>query len=71
MSDPQRDLRSDLLRGCEAIAEYIGEDERRTYHLLQQGLLPGMKQGAVWISRKSALNRHYQLGNTPGEGQRG
>jgi len=64
-------LRDDVLRGCAAIAEYIGEDERRTFSLLQRGLLPAQKEGAVWVSRKTRLDRHYELSNTPREHQRG
>ena len=62
-------LAADILRGVGAISEYTGETERRTYYLLQRKLLPGMKQGAVWLSRKSALDRHYKIDNPPGEHQ--
>jgi hypothetical protein len=58
-------LARDLLRGTKAISEYIGEDPRRVYSLLQRNLLPCRKEGAVWVSSRSALRRHYQIDNTP------
>ncbi len=52
-------LKDDLLRGVTKIADHIGESERRTYYLLERSLIPGFKIGAIWHSRKSALDRHY------------
>jgi hypothetical protein len=52
-------LREDLLRGAEEIAEFIGRDVRATYYLLQQKLLPAIKEGDVWVTTKSRLRRHY------------
>jgi hypothetical protein len=55
-------LANDILRGCPAIADYIGESPRQTYHLLETGQLPGFKMpnGREWRARKSTLNRHYE-----------
>ena len=52
-------LASDLLRGVKAIAEYIGENERRTFYLVGKHI-PARKECGIWISRKSWLDAHYQ-----------
>jgi hypothetical protein len=49
----------DLLRGVPAIAEYIGETERKTYYQCEKGLIPVGKLGATWIASKTKLRRHY------------
>jgi hypothetical protein len=55
-------LADEILKGCPAIADYIGESPRQTYHLLETGQLPGFKMpnGREWRARKSTLNRHYE-----------
>jgi hypothetical protein len=53
-------LANDKLRGVKAIAEYIGENVRRTFYLVSEGLIPARKEGGVWISFKSWLDAHYQ-----------
>ena len=53
------DIPKDILKGAAQIAEYIGEDERRTYYLLERGHIPGFKVGRHWHSRKSMLDRVY------------
>ena len=55
-------LANELLRGVPAIADYVGETPRQTYHLLETGQLPGFKmpRGNVWHARKSTLNEHYR-----------
>jgi len=55
----QPDLAADLLRGCAAIAAFIGDDERQTFYGLQTGAIPAIKQGRLWISTKSRLIKHY------------
>jgi hypothetical protein len=52
-------LADDILRGCASIAKFIGEDERRTFTLLQEGVLPAQKERNIWVSTKSALKAHY------------
>ena len=47
------ELRDDLLVGVVKIAEWRGEPTRRTYYLLERGLLPGYKRGRIWELRKS------------------
>ena len=55
------DLSSDRLRGMKAIAQFIGEDERRCYYLATNGLLPGVfKQGSVWLGLKSVIREGYE-----------
>jgi hypothetical protein len=53
-------IAADKLRGVPAIAEYIGEPVRRTYYLLDRRLLPGGKEGSIWIASRSALSVHYR-----------
>lgn len=60
-------LRDDLLRGVSKIAEYIGENQRRTNHLLAMGILPGRKDGLKWVSKKSVIDRHYSIDVEPTE----
>jgi hypothetical protein len=73
MNNQSDDLASDILRGCPAIAEYIGLPERQTFYILQRKLLPAWKEGKFWVSTKSRLKRHYnESGNTTqSEHQRG
>jgi hypothetical protein len=52
-------LGSDLLRGVKAIADFINEEERSTYHKLSTGQLPGGKEGVQWIASKAVLRKHY------------
>ena len=54
-------LGSDILRGCPAIATFIKVDERRAFTLLQEGLIPGHKEGGLWVSSREALRRHYSM----------
>jgi hypothetical protein len=47
---------SDLLWGVEAIASYIGRNNRQTYYLLQTHKIPAQKVGAIWIGRRSKID---------------
>ena len=49
------ELADDLLSGVKAIARFTGDSERRVYHLLETGQLPGFKLGGRWTSRKSTI----------------
>ncbi len=53
-------LCDDLLTGARAIGRHIGEDSRRTYYLLEHGLIPGFKLGSLWYARKSSLRRRFE-----------
>ena len=51
-----------MLVGSQAIAEYIGEDLRKTFYLLQKKQLPAFKLpgSSVWRARKSTLQNHIK-----------
>jgi hypothetical protein len=51
-------LSDDLMIGVEAIAEFTGQPERRVFHMLASGQLPGFKLGSKWAARKSTLQQH-------------
>jgi hypothetical protein len=55
-------LTDNLLRGVSAIADYVGESPRQTYHLLETGQLPGFKMpnGRIWHAHKATLRKHYE-----------
>jgi hypothetical protein len=56
----QPTLADDILGGVKAISEFIGEDERRTYYLLEKRLIDGtFKQGARWVGLKSKIREGY------------
>jgi hypothetical protein len=52
-------IANDKLTGAVAIAEFIGEKPRRTFHLLSSGLLPAGKLGGEWIASRKALRERY------------
>ena len=51
---------NDLLHGAQSIADFRNEPVRRTYYLLERGLLPAAKLGASWEARKSRLLDHQR-----------
>ena len=53
------DIGQDLLWGCRAISDHIGQPERKTVYMLERGLLPGGKSGARWVASKSAIAEHF------------
>jgi hypothetical protein len=52
-------LGADLLRGIKAIAQFLGESERRCYYLVERGLIPCGKEGASLVASRAALRAHY------------
>ncbi len=55
------ELKNDLLVGAAKIAEFRGESERRTYHLLESGQLAGaFKTGGRWNLLKSIHTARLQ-----------
>jgi hypothetical protein len=58
-------LADDLLRGAQAIADEIGDSERRTRYLLERGRLPAKKVGNSWYGSRSRL-REFSLGGAEG-----
>jgi hypothetical protein len=57
LSNQSKTEANDLLWGVEAIAAYIGRNVRQTYYALQTQKIPGQKSGALWVSRKSTIDR--------------
>ena len=53
------DIASDKLSGVAEISDFIDEDKRRTYYLLEKKLLPAGKLGSIWIASKKLLREHY------------
>jgi hypothetical protein len=54
-------LAKDRLRGMKAIAEFIGEDERRCYYLVSKNLIPGVfREGNSWVALKSVVREGYE-----------
>jgi hypothetical protein len=54
----EQPLHDDLLIGAEKIAEFTGQSERRVFHMLAIGQLPGFKLGNKWAAKKSTLQQH-------------
>jgi hypothetical protein len=52
-------IADDKLTGAVAIAEFIGEKPRRTFHLLSSGLLPAGKLGGERIASRRVLRARY------------
>ncbi len=51
-------LSDDMLRGAEAIAEFLFGDakqRRKVYHVVETGKLPTFRLGAILCARKSKL----------------
>lgn len=48
-------LASDILRGADAIAEFLGSERRKVYHLVETSRLPVFRIGSIICARKSTL----------------
>lgn len=48
-------LAADVLRGADAIAEWMGFKRRTIYHLAATGALPTFRMGDIVCARKSTL----------------
>jgi hypothetical protein len=57
--DAGESLADDLLRGAGAIGAFIGLGLRETFYGLQEGHIPGRKEGRTWVSSKTVLRKHY------------
>jgi hypothetical protein len=56
MKESAPPLAGDLLNGCEEIGAFLGWTERKTYHAISSGYLPGVfKIGNQFCARKSVL----------------
>ena len=60
MEPHQDELRDDLLDGAEAISKFYGWKLRRTYYLLERGLIPSFKIGKKWCARRSTSTAHIE-----------
>lgn len=49
------DLKDDMLRGADAIADFIGMPRRAIYHAISKGSLPHFRIGETVCARKSTL----------------
>ena len=54
------ELKDDRLTGAKAIAEFLGEDQRRIFYMLEHRLIPAFKLGGRWNARKSTLVKHIE-----------
>ncbi len=52
-------LKDDVLKGAREIGAYIGEPERRVFHLVNAGHIPTFRIGATIHARKSELDRRF------------
>ena len=52
-------LSDDVLWGCAAIAAEINRPTHITFRMLQQGLIPAEKLGAIWVTTRTRLRAHF------------
>lgn len=52
-SEPNENI--DLIWGVKNIAQFIGLNERQTFHLLSKGRLPAKNVGGRWVAVRSKL----------------
>lgn len=48
-------ISNDVLRGGDAIADYLGLTRRQAYHAIAAGHIPTFRVGAIVCARKSTL----------------
>lgn len=53
------ELAVDLLWGAKAIADEIGVGPRKTFYMLEKGMIPARKVGALWVSSRQRLRQHF------------
>jgi hypothetical protein len=49
----------ELVWGAEAIAGLIGSTPRKTFHMLEKGLIPAKKVGNRWVAERGKLLRFF------------
>lgn len=59
LHDTGDSIRDDKLKGVKAIADFIDENERRVFYMLETGQLPAFKIGKIWHSTKTKLRALY------------
>jgi len=50
-----------VLWGCRSIANFINASEKKTYYLLEGGLIDATKVGDVWTSSKARLRAQFDM----------
>lgn len=55
MKASNHNIADDILKGADAIAEFIGEDRRAIYHAAKKGTIPIFRIGENIRARKSTL----------------
>ncbi|KQR77599.1 helix-turn-helix transcriptional regulator [Rhizobium sp. Leaf341] len=55
MNADNDNLATDLLRGADAIAAYLGFPRRAVYHLVAKGEMPSFRIGETICARRSTL----------------
>lgn len=50
------------LWGAKAIGDELGLPERKTFYLLEKGLLPARKIGRIWVSTRKELRARVEGG---------
>lgn len=60
-TDTEKPLADDLLPGVKAIAQHIGEPEKRVFYMLEKGQIPGRRVGRRWYSTRSALAKAFSV----------
>ncbi len=59
---PSNSQALDLVWGARAIATLIGKSPRATFHLLENGQIPGSKKiGAQWVVSRKTLQAHFEV----------
>jgi hypothetical protein len=52
-------LKRDILRGAQAIADFRGEALDRTRYLIRKGLIPTYREGGIICASKRVLIEHH------------
>jgi hypothetical protein len=52
-------LAAEILRGAQAIGDFVGLDVRKCFYGLERGHIPAIKEGTTWVSTKTRLRKHY------------
>jgi hypothetical protein len=60
MAKTANPLGGDLLFGAEAISKEIGQSVRKTFYLLEKGLLPAGKVGGQWVGSSGTIREHFK-----------
>jgi hypothetical protein len=64
---PKGRIADDLLRGTEAIAEFLDFKVHQTGYMIKRKQIPAFQVGKTWFARKSQLDAFFQSVLTAGE----